>query len=120
MPPECPTARGIASLEGHEGDLVQFREFLADMADYTSRLVLVNCSSRQGVMVMGIDQDWVSYNAASELFERAMQPGARFDPDRLFAQAQSQGFDATRVELSAGHCGCDLPNIEPQFSCPEM
>lgn len=123
QPTECTTAAGLALLEGVQGDRVLFREWLDDLGRTTSRIILVECTGRQGVMVMdrNRDEDWDAVNAARALFDRVLYTPTPLDPDRILTEARALGADATRVELGPAHCGCDLPGIEaPPTMCPEM
>ncbi|WP_146199960.1 hypothetical protein [Roseicyclus mahoneyensis] len=111
-PPRCATVGGAAFLQHVEGNVVWFNEWRD--ADQLTRRVLVECTSRQGIMVTDRPDDDVRLRqVAEEYFYEVMTDDVPQTLDQIVRTLRGRGVAAQRVGLSAGHCGCDLPSIPP-------
>jgi hypothetical protein len=118
MVPECRTAGGIAYLHGSAGQVVMFTE---DLSDGPRRTMLVECVSREGVMIVENPDAPDPFWEAQNRLETAMNDDTPQTLDQVLRQVRRTGVEAARVRLGESHCGCDLPAIEaPPTHCPEM
>ena len=115
--PQCPIADGMVYLEAARGTTVFFLEQRG--ADLPPRAFLVDCRDSRGVMVTGADG--ILPIPALSVLSGAMEADAQPSGGAVRRELDALGVDAARVRLGAGHCGCDLPSLEPPpSSCPEM
>lgn len=116
---QCDTDGGIAYLHDHVGSVVLFNEARFDTE--TSRSLLVECTSRQGVMVEDAPDDYARLRDAEDYFRDVMFDAAPQGLDQIARRLRQRGIDAVRVQLPAGHCGCDLPAMPPPDNhCPDF
>jgi hypothetical protein len=96
---------------------VLFNEWLTGTG--VSRSILVECDSRQGVMVADVPDDYTRLQDAEEYFSAVMHDDEAQTLDQVARTLRRRGIDAVRVSLSPDHCGCDLPAIPPPPTfCP--
>jgi hypothetical protein len=116
--PECQTDYGTAYLYSMADGVVLFAE--QSSGSDPQRVMLVECTSRQGVMVVDDPANTQAFWDAVEHFRFAMVDEAPHTLDQIARHARNLGAQASRVQLAAGHCGCDLPSIPaPPTYCPE-
>ena len=115
---QCRTDGGMAFLYEQAGSVVLFNEWRDGGG---SRSILVECTSREGVMVEDDPDDYTRLQDAEDLFRDVMFDDRPQTLDEITRSLRRDGIAAVRVQLSAGHCGCDLPRIPPPPSqCPDF
>lgn len=123
LPPltECSLGDGrYAVLQGHNGNGVLFSEY-ADDGAAPNRTVLVECHSRRAVAITDPEEPDERDYDAYDLMADALFSEATVTLRQIARDIRALGVDARLVTLPAGHCGCDLPAMEPEyFACPEF
>ncbi|MGP1358307.1 hypothetical protein [Roseicyclus sp.] len=111
MQPICHNDDGIAELSAWRDNVVLFRE--SRDSDPRHRTVLVECNSREGVLIVADEDRAGRFWIAEDLLYEIMMDDAPQTLTEVATQVRAIGVEASRVRLGAGHCGCDLPATPP-------
>lgn len=117
QPQSCGVPGGVAYLNGENGAVVSFLEYVAD----TERHVVTECTTRSSLRIThpGDDADQAAYWAAEEVLIEAVYDDEEQTLRQLQRQITRMGVEVERFTLPAGHCGCDLPTMpRPPSNCP--
>lgn len=116
---ECPLGDGRqATLYSHFATGVLFSESSAD-GTAPSRTVLVECQSRRALAIPEPQAQEARDYAAYELLTEALNSRAAVTLRQLALDIRALGVEAQIFTLPEGHCGCDLPAIDPDYvTCP--
>ncbi|ABD54108.1 hypothetical protein Jann_1191 [Jannaschia sp. CCS1] len=99
------------------GSVISFVEYVGG----EQRYVVTECNTRSSLRIThpGDDADLSGYWAAETLLSDAMFDDAEQSLRALARATRRLGVETEHFTLPAGHCGCDLPSIQPPPSnCP--
>ncbi len=117
-PAACEISDGVlAAYVEHRGRVVVFEE-IGTGAD---RMIVTECNSRSSLAITRPSGDAIAgYFAAEDLIRRAVTDDMPQTLTDLADQITRETNTGTRIFiLPQGHCGCDLPNIDPPpVTCP--
>ncbi len=123
LPPltECSLGDGrYATLQGYNASGVLFSEYSPD-GTASNRTVLVECQSRRAVAIIDPEELEERDYDAYDLMADVLFSEAAVTLRQVARDIRALGVDAQIFTLPAGHCGCDLPAMEPEyFACPEF
>ena len=123
LPPltECPLGDGrYAVLYSHYGTGVLFSEYGPD-PDAPGRTVLAECQSRRALAIPEPQEQEERDYAAYDLVAQALTSEEAVTLRQLALDIRALGVEAQIFTLPEGHCGCDLPGMEPEyFACPDF
>lgn len=117
QPQSCGVPGGTAYLNGENGSVVSFIEYIGEDEHY----VVAECTTRSSLRISspGLDADRGTYWDAQALLEDAIYDTAPQSLRDLARATRRLGVRTEHFTLPASHCGCDLPAMpRPPANCP--